>query len=85
MLAGKTLAQAIAEVVALAHVDELGRSRTLFPRTLYRWVQAHAKAGLAALEDQPRPRIADSQVLALSCSPSCANRRGPTRARRFQS
>ncbi len=63
MLAGKTLAQAIAEVVALAHVDELGRSRTLFPRTLYRWVQAHAKAGLAALEDQPRPRIADSQVL----------------------
>jgi putative transposase len=63
LLAGKRLARAIAEVVALPHVDELGRPRTLFPRTLRRWVRAHAKAGLEALEDRPRPRIADSRAL----------------------
>lgn len=63
VLAGQSLAQAIAMVVKLPHVDELGRPRPLFTRTVYRWVGEHAKGALAALEDQARPRSADSEVL----------------------
>ena len=63
VLAGQSLAQAIAVVVKLPHVDELGRPRPLFTRTVYRWVGEHARGALAALEDQARLRSADSEVL----------------------
>lgn len=63
VLAGRSLAEAIQDVVQLPHVDHLGRSRVLFPRTLYRWLRAFTKGGLPALEDSPRPRVADSSVL----------------------
>lgn len=63
VLAGQSVTQAIAEVVRLPHVDPLGRPRSLFPRTVHRWVARHAKGALAALEDQLRPRTADSRVL----------------------
>lgn len=60
---GKALATAVHEVVHLQHVDHLGRSRVLFPRTLYRWLQAFTKHGLPGLEDSPRARVKDSSVL----------------------
>lgn len=63
VLAGQSLSRAVAEVVKLPHVDQLGRPWTLFPRTVRRWVDAYAKGSLAALEDKPRPRVADSRVL----------------------
>lgn len=63
MLCGRTRSQAVQEVVLLPHVDQLGRSRVLFARTVHRWVQAFDRSGLAALEDAPRDRVADSTVL----------------------
>jgi|CXWL01.1.fsa_nt_gi putative transposase len=60
---GKTLATAVQEVVQLQHADHLGRSRVLFPRTVYRWLQAFTKHGLPGLEDPARARIKDSSVL----------------------
>jgi transposase InsO family protein len=57
------VSKAIAEVVTLPHLDPQGQPWTLFPRTVRRWVALFAKGGLAALEDQPRPRVADSEVL----------------------
>lgn len=63
VLGGTSLANAIAEVVRLPHVDQLGRPRTLFPRTVYRWVKLHRTGALAALEDRVRRRTADSKVL----------------------
>lgn len=63
VLAGRTLVQAIGEVIALPHVDHLGRPRPLFARTVYRWMKDHAQGGYAALEDEPRRRVADSTVL----------------------
>lgn len=63
VLAGRTQAQAVREVVELPHVDHLGRPRTLFARTVYRWLSDHAQDGYAALEDEPRPATADSTVL----------------------
>lgn len=63
VLAGRTLAQAVREVVLLPHVDHLGRPRTLFVRTVYRWMRDHAQGGYAALEDESRHKTADSTVL----------------------
>jgi putative transposase len=63
VLRGVSLAQAIAEVVKLPHVDHLGRPRTLFARTVYRWMMQHRKGEFSALEDQRRGRTADSVVL----------------------
>lgn len=63
VLAGQPVARAVAEVVKLPHVDQLGRPWTLFPRTVRRWVDAYAKGSLAALEDRPRPRVVGSRVL----------------------
>lgn len=63
VLAGRTLAQAVREVVALPHLDHLGRSRVLFARSVYRWLSEHEKGGYAALEDEPRSHSADSNVL----------------------
>ena len=60
---GKTLGVAVHEVALLPHVDQLGRSHVLFPRTLYRWLQALTKHGLPGLEDSPRARVKDSSVL----------------------
>jgi len=63
VLAGQTQAQAIREVMKLPHVDHLGRPRTLFARTVRRWLRDHAQGGYAALEDEPRSKTADSTVL----------------------
>jgi len=63
VLAGRTLAQAVREVLLLPHVDHLGRPRTLFVRTVYRWMRDHAQGGYAALEDESRHKTADSTVL----------------------
>lgn len=63
VLAGRTQAQAVCEVVKLPHVDHLGRPRTLFARTVYRWLRDHAQGGYAALEDDSRRKTADSTVL----------------------
>ena len=63
VLAGRTLAQAVREVVALPHVDHQGRPRPLFARTVYRWLSDDAQGGYGALENEPRPTLADSTVL----------------------
>lgn len=63
VLAGRTQAQAIREVIELPHVDHLGRPRTIFARTVSRWLRDHAEGGYAALEDESRRKIADSTVL----------------------
>jgi len=63
VLAGLSVSRAVAEVVKLPHVDQLGRPWTLSPRSVRRWVEAYAEGSLAALEDKPRPRSGDSRVL----------------------
>lgn len=63
VVSGRTLATAVQEVVQLPQLDHLGRSRVLFPRTLYRWLQMFTKHGLPGLEDSPRARVKDSTVL----------------------
>lgn len=63
VLAGRSVVQAVEQVVQLPHVDHLGRPRSLFPRTVYRWWKLHQTGALAALEDRLRRRSADSEVL----------------------
>jgi putative transposase len=63
MSAGMTRRQAILAVVRLPHLDHLGGSRVLFPRTVNRWMESFGKRGLSALEDAVRARVADSTVL----------------------
>jgi transposase InsO family protein len=63
VLAGCTRAQAIRAVMELPHVDHLGRPRTLFARTVSRWLRDHAEGGYAALEDESRRKTADSTAL----------------------
>jgi putative transposase len=63
VLAGRTQAQAIRAVMEQPHVDHLGRPRTLFARTVSRWLRDHAEGGYAALEDESRRQTADSTVL----------------------
>lgn len=63
VLAGLCVSRAVAEVVKLPHVDQLGRPWKLSPRSVRRWVEAYAKGSLAALEDKPRPRSGGSRVL----------------------
>jgi transposase InsO family protein len=57
------VSRAVAEVVKLPHVDQLGRPWTLSLRSVRRWVEAYAEGSLAALEDKLRPRSVDSRVL----------------------
>ncbi len=64
VLAGKPLADAIGEVLALPHVDLQGQPVKLSERTLYRWSAAYRKDGVAGLEPMARPRVKGSAVLA---------------------
>ena len=57
VLAGKPLAAAIGEVLALPQVDVHGRPVSLSERTLYRWSAAYRGGGVAALEPKARPRV----------------------------
>jgi len=61
--AGETLGQAIAAVRSHERRDERGLERRPSERTLYRWVEAYRRAGLAGLEPMPRPRVEASRVL----------------------
>jgi len=63
VLAGKPLADAIGEVLALPQVDVHGRPVSLSERTLYRWSAAYRAGGVAALEPAVRPRVEASAVL----------------------
>jgi hypothetical protein len=63
VLRGSSKAEAIREVMALPHCDLSGRPRKLTERTLYRWLEAYQRHGLAGLETSPRPRGEASAVL----------------------
>jgi len=63
VLMGKPLAQAVAEVTVLPHVDARGQARAVRRRTVYRWLKRHGDGGVEALEDKPRPVLEASAVL----------------------
>ncbi len=63
VLAGKPLAEAIDEVLALPQVDLHGDPVKLSERTLYRWTAAYRACGVAGLEPKARPRVEASAVL----------------------
>jgi transposase InsO family protein len=63
VLAGKPLAAAIREVLALPHVDLQGRRVSLSERTLYRWTASYQGGGVGALEPKERSRVEGSAVL----------------------
>ncbi len=63
VLAGKPLADAIGEVLALPHVDLQGHSVSLSERTLYRWTATYRDGGVEALEPKKRSRVEGSAVL----------------------
>ncbi len=63
VLWGMAVGDAIAEVLGRDHQDLLGRSRRLSERTVYRWLEAFRRGGVAALEPTGRERIATSKAL----------------------
>jgi len=62
-LGGQKRAKAVAVVCAEGHLTPSGTLRTVSPRTLYRWLAAFQKEGLAGLEPQARPTVEVSEVL----------------------
>jgi len=64
-MGGCSRARAIARVARRTHPTLDGQSRKVSVRTLYRWVGAFERGGrdIAALESEPRPRVADSATL----------------------
>ena len=63
VLAGETLAQAIAAVRAHSRLDPRGRERRPSARTLYRWLAAYRESDVAGLEPREHPRIETSRAL----------------------
>jgi len=63
VLAGMNVAQAVREVLKLSHQDLSGQLRRVSERSVYRWLDAYEREGLAGLESQPRRQVSDSEVL----------------------
>ncbi len=62
-LAGNDLASAIAEAVAVEHLDYDGTLREVSTRSVYRWYAAFAVAGMPGLEPARRGHTQTSEVL----------------------
>ncbi len=60
---GVSLIHAVTDVARLPLRDLFGQTRRVSERSLYRWVKAYRAGGIEALENEPRPKIADSTVL----------------------
>ena len=60
---GVSLIHAVTDVAQLPLRDLFGQTRRVSERSLYRWVKAYRAGGVEALENEPRPKIADSTVL----------------------
>lgn len=63
-LGGTRRQAAVRAVAGSEHVDEDGQVRRVSERTLYRWLLAYAKQGLAGLVRQKRAPLSGSKVLA---------------------
>lgn len=63
VMTGQPRGWAIKVVASRAHTELDGGERRLSARTLYRWVGAYERGGLAALEQVPRKRVETSAVL----------------------
>jgi len=63
MTRGQRRARAVALVASRAHAALDGSLREVSPRTLYRWLAAYERSGLAALEPAQRQRVEASAVL----------------------
>ena len=63
-LGGTRRQAAVRAVAGSEHLDEDGQVRRVSERTLYRWLAAYAKRGLAGLARRPRSQLAGSKVLA---------------------
>ncbi len=61
--AGEPLARAIEHIRREPRISPRGRPRCPSVRTLYRWLAAYRRAGLAGLEPSARPRIEGSRAL----------------------
>jgi transposase InsO family protein len=60
---GEDRADAVAAVAALKHADTSGSKRKVSDRSIYRWLSAYEKGGIAGLEPAHRARSRTSQVL----------------------
>lgn len=60
---GQPRGWAIETIASRAHTELDGSERKVSARTLYRWVGAYERGGLAGLEQAPRKRVETSAVL----------------------
>lgn len=63
VMRAKPRGQAVRDVASRQHSEFDGTERWVSARTLYRWVGAYERGGLAALEPQKRQRVETSAVL----------------------
>jgi putative transposase len=62
-LVGRSLAEAVGLVARPLHYEASGQARRVSERSIYRWLRAYEKEGLAGLEDKQRQPLAGSRAL----------------------